>query len=284
MWRFWRWKRREPTPAPALDVSPVASVLSDTGCHRQQNEDSARIVHAGTGNRGDRGLLLVVADGMGGHEAGEVASQAAVELIEKEYREARGTPGEALAKAFQAAHGQILRMATADASMHGMGTTCTALAIVGRQAWAAHVGDTRLYLVRGKGIYQLSEDHTQCMEMVRKGLLTEEQARRREDRNVLLRAMGTRPELSFTVWSDPMAICPGDSFVLCSDGLHDMVADAEIREIVRGSEPVFACQKLVRMARERGGYDNITIAVASVPAGGGPVVAVRSTRESEIAL
>jgi PPM family protein phosphatase len=282
MWRIWRWKRREPSPAPEPEGEPVASVLSDTGCIRPQNEDSARIVHAGAGSHGDRGLLLVVADGMGGHEAGEVASQAAVELIEKEYRETRGTPGEALAKAFQAAHGQILRMSSADASLHGMGTTCTALAIVGRQAWAAHVGDTRLYLVRGKGIYQLSEDHTQCQEMVRQGLLTEVEARRREDRNVLLRAMGTRPVLSFTAWREPMTVNPGDSFVLCSDGLHDLVADGEIREIVRGSEPVSACRQLVKMARDRGGYDNITIAVAAVPAGGGPPVAVRSTREYEI--
>jgi serine/threonine protein phosphatase PrpC len=282
MWRLWKWKRRETTPAQRAETrEPVASVLSDTGCHRQQNEDSARIVHAGTSHRGDRGLLVVVADGMGGHEAGEVASQAAVELIEKEYREAKGTPGEALAKAFHVAHGQILRMAASDASMNGMGTTCTALAIVGREAWAAHVGDTRLYLVRGKGIYQLSEDHTQCMEMVRRGLLTEEEARLREDRNVLVRAMGTRPELSFMAWREPMAVQPGDSFVLCSDGLHDLVADAEIREIVRGSEPQPACRKLVKMARERGGYDNITIAVAAVPAAGGPPVSAKSTREFE---
>jgi len=279
---FTKWKKNS-TPAGAGDArEPVASLLSDTGCQRHENEDSARIVRAGVGSHGDRGLLVVVADGMGGHEAGEVASQAAVEVIEKEYREARGTPGEALEKAFRAAHEQIFQMAAVNRAMSGMGTTCTALAIVGGQAWAAHVGDSRLYLVREGNIYQLSEDHTQCMELVRKGLLTEEQARKHDDRNVLIRAMGTRQELSVMTFPEPMAVRPGDAFVLCSDGLHDLVANGEIREVVRGAEPAEACQKLVKMARERGGYDNITIAVAAIPPLAGRTGTAKPTREYEV--
>ena len=275
------WKKKAAPPAEAGAREPVASLLSDTGCQRQQNEDSARIVRAGVGSHGDRGLLVVVADGMGGHEAGEVASQAAVEVIEQEYREAKGNPGEALEKAFRAAHHQIFQMAAANRAMSGMGTTCTALAIVGGQAWAAHVGDSRLYLVRGDGIYQLSEDHTQCMEMVRQGLLSEAQARQHDDRNVLIRAMGTRPELAVMTFPEPMAVKPGDAYVLCSDGLHDLVNNGEIREVVKGSEPRDACQKLVKMARERGGYDNITVAVAAVPAKGAPA-GPKPTREYEV--
>lgn len=279
---FSKW-RRSLAPATAADApEPVASLLSDPGCHRSENEDSARIVRAGTARHGDRGLLVVVADGMGGHEAGEVASQAAVEVIEKEYREARGTPGEALEKAFHTAHDQIFRMAAANRAMSGMGTTCTALAIVGGRAWAAHVGDSRLYLVRGGNIYQLSEDHTQCMEMVRKGLLSEAQARQHDDRNVLVRAMGTRHELAAMTFPEPMAVKPGDAFVLCSDGLHDLVNNSEIREVVHSSDPPDACRKLVKMARERGGYDNITIAVAAIPPLGGSVGGVQPTRDYEV--
>jgi serine/threonine protein phosphatase PrpC len=273
--------KESPRRAGPESGEPSASLLSDAGCHRQQNEDSARIVRAGAGSHGDRGLLLIVADGMGGHDAGEVASQAAVEMIEQEYREAKGTPGEALATAFRRAHAQILRLAAANSAMSGMGTTCTALAIVGRLAWAAHVGDSRLYLVRGEGIYQLSEDQTQCMDMVRQGLISREEAMRHEDRNVLAHAMGTRHELALMTWPEPMAVQPGDAFVLCSDGLHELVADAEIRQVVHGSEPEQACRKLVRMARERGGYDNITVAVAVVPAQEAAPAAVKATRQYE---
>jgi serine/threonine protein phosphatase PrpC len=279
--RFWASKTRGQASGFAQLPEPLAGLLTDAGCRREQNEDAARIVRAGSGPHGNRGLLLVVADGMGGHEAGEVASQAAVEMIEREYREARGTPGDALARAFRTAHNQILLLAAANAALSGMGTTCTALAIVGWKAWAAHVGDSRLYLIRGNGIYQLSEDHTQCMEMVRKGLLTLEEARRHEDRNVLARAMGTRSELALMTWPAPMTVKAGDSFVLCSDGLHDLVGDGEIRNVVEGAAPQSACQRLVKMARERGGYDNITVAIAAIPAANGIPAPLKATRECE---
>lgn len=271
---FARWKHA----APPEEVTPEAGLLSDTGCHRSQNQDSVRIVRAGA-----RGLLLVVADGMGGHKAGEVASQTAVEVIEREYRGARGTPGEALDRAFHRAHREILRLAAGDPSLKGMGTTCTALALAGRQAWAAHVGDSRLYLVRNGAIYQLSEDHTQCMELVRRGAMTLTEAHQHEDRNILVRAMGTRPALEPMIWREPMAVRAGDAFVLCSDGLHDLVDGAEIREVVAGAAPDDACRRLVQMAVDRGGYDNITVAIARVPAPetAAPLKPTRSLEVSE---
>jgi protein phosphatase len=256
-------------------------VLSDTGCVRAQNEDSARIVRAGAGAHGDRGLLVIVADGMGGHEAGEVASQAAVEVIEQTYREASGTPGEALATAFEKAHQQILRLSSRNPAMAGMGTTCTALAIVGGRAWAAHVGDSRLYLARCGTVYQVTEDQTQCMEMVRQGLMSLEEAERHEDRNVLAHAMGTRPELAVLTWPEPMPVRAGDRFVLCSDGLHDLVSSEEILQVVRDADPAESCDKLVRMARQRGGYDNITVAVAEIPDGAPSPASANATREYE---
>ncbi len=271
----WTGTPKAPVASPPPDP-PAASLLSDPGCHRQLNEDSARIVLAG-----ERGVLLVVADGMGGHKAGEVASQTAVEMIEQEYRGSRGTPGEALAKAFQRAHREILRLAAHDSALAGMGTTCTALAIVNRQAWAAHVGDSRLYLIRNGGIYQLSEDHTQCMELVRQGAMTLADAQKHEDRNILCRAMGTRPNLEAVIWPEPMPVQPGDCFLLCSDGLHDLVTDAELREVAGGLDPDMACTKLIKMARERGGYDNITVLIANVPT---PAMApaMKPTRQLEV--
>ncbi len=279
---FSKFRAKRTKGAPPEAPEPVAGLLSDAGCVRSQNEDAGRIVRAGYGRYGDRGLLLVVADGMGGHEAGEVASNAAVELIEREYRETEGTPGEALEKAFRRANQEILRLASATASLHGMGTTCTALAIVGRQAWFAHVGDSRLYLVRGDTTYQLSEDQTQCMDMVRKGLMTLDEAQRHEDRNVLISAMGTKQALALTGSSESMSVRPGDAFVLCSDGLHDLVTPDEIRETVRSAEPEIACERLVTMAKQRGGPDNITIAVAAIPLNGTRPFDLKPTRECEV--
>ena len=285
---FWPWKNKRNATGPqetletAAENEPIACLLSDVGCHRELNEDSARIVRASADGHVDRGLLVVVADGMGGHQAGEVASQAAVETVGKEYSTLRGTPGEALEKAFRRAHQAILKLAQDNPALAGMGTTCTAVAIVGRQAWAAHVGDSRLYLVRGREIYQLSEDHTHCMEMVRNGLMTLEEAKRHEDRNVVIRAMGTRPELALMTWPKPMTVKPRDIFVLCSDGLHDLVSDAEIREAVWDTNPSLACPKLVKMARDRGGYDNITLAVVAIPSADSAPVALKETRQYEV--
>jgi len=219
---------------------------------------------------------------MGGHHAGEVASQTAVETIAAEYPRARGTPGQALEKAFHKAHEAIGKLAAHSPEMSGMGTTCTALALVGSELWAAHIGDSRLYLIRGGRIYQLSEDHTQCMEMVRRGLLTLEEARHHEDRNVLVRAMGTRPELDLMLWTEPMTVKPGDAFVLCSDGLHDLVAAEEIRELAQGVSTGDACRQLVRMARERGGYDNITVAVVAIGTPSADAAGLGVTREIEV--
>jgi PPM family protein phosphatase len=280
---FWHGKRRkpevvEPAPPPVQQLDLAAALVSDVGCHRELNEDSGRIVQAGQG----RGLLVIVADGMGGHQAGEVASQTAVETIGKEYTEGKGSPGECLSEAFLAAHRRIYKMAQSDAGLSGMGTTCTALAIVGAEAWAAHVGDSRLYLLRNGSIYQLSEDHTQCMEMVRRGLMTLAEAHQNEDRNILTYAMGTRTDLNAVVWDEPMSVRPGDYYLLCSDGMHDLVSEPEILQVVRGTAAEAACHKLVTMAKERGGYDNITVAVVSVPAPDDGASQIKETRTYEV--
>lgn len=277
--------RKKEGAAPAVQApleNLEAVLLSDTGCQRTNNQDSGKIVHPTNGSSSSGGLLVIVADGMGGHQAGEVASQTAVSTVADVFQRVKGTPGEALEEAFLEANRNILQLATKNEAMTGMGTTCTALAIIGNEAWAAHVGDSRLYLVRGAEIYQLSEDHTVIQEMVRKGLLTAEAAEHHEDRNVLLRAMGTKPELSIMRWPEPMDVRKGDAFLLCSDGLHDLVNDSEMMAVVKDARPADACRKLILMARERGGYDNITVAVVAVNSADGQSSSMMETRQVEV--
>jgi len=248
----------QPEPAGPFRVGSQ----SDPGCHRELNEDSFRVVAPEAESAtAQKGLLVIVADGMGGHQSGEVASALAVETVSREYYALDGETPERLEKAFLAANREIHQQSASRQSLGGMGTTCTALALVGGDAWAAHVGDSRIYLVRGGAIYRMTEDHSAVMDLVKKGILSLEQARRHGDRNILLRAMGHHEELEVEVWKEPFPIRPGDRFVLCSDGLHDPVDDAEIMDAALRLEPREACAELVRLARERGGYDNITVVV-----------------------
>ncbi len=251
-------KTQEKAPAPTATLKPVVCLESDVGCVRTNNEDNGKVLFT---EQPGRGLLVVVADGMGGHEKGEVASQTAVDTITGFYPKAKGTPSEALDGAFRRAHQAIRKLNGNHEGAACMGTTCTALALVDGKAWAAHIGDSRLYMVRDGGIYQLSEDMTMVMEMVRQGLLTLEQAEHHEDRNVLLHAMGTKPEFPLMLWKEPMDVRSGDSFLLCSDGLHDLVQDDEICSAVHKARPQDACRKLIQMAKDRGGYDNVTVAI-----------------------
>jgi protein phosphatase len=239
-------------------------MLSDVGCHRAINEDSGKIVHPGDPReRARKGILVAVADGMGGHEAGEVASRMAVETLSRVYYASAEEPGAALVSGFRDANREIHAFAGQKPELAGMGTTCSALAVAGETVYGAHVGDSRIYLVRRGDIYQMSEDHSEVMQMVRQGLLTLEEARRHEDRNVLLRALGTRAEVEVSGWTEPLAVFAGDRFVLSSDGLHDGVRTDEIRDATLEKPPEEACRWLVDLARQRGGYDNITVAVVA---------------------
>jgi protein phosphatase len=240
----------------------VATVRSDAGCHREVNEDHCLYRPP---NGDGRGALAIVADGMGGHAAGEVASRMAVEVVKRIYYD-YDDASVALEKAFREANRAIYRAARSDGRLNGMGTTCTALALRNGLAYCAHVGDSRLYLARGGEIYLMSEDHSAVMELVRRGMLSREAARNHADRNIILRALGTRPEADVTIWQEPFPVRAGDCFVLCSDGLSDQVADEEIKRIVLSSEPDAACEQLIALAKERGGHDNITVGVLKVAA------------------
>jgi protein phosphatase len=277
---FGWWKRQPKQPAPVeqntgfvFDAPPrheySVGLRSDVGCVREINEDNARYVvpqNGATAQNGAaaRGLLVMVADGMGGHASGEVASELAVETVCREYFASSAAPDVALRKALEASNHAIHETARRDASKKGMGTTCTALCLLNGVAVSAHVGDSRLYLIRGGGIYLMSEDHSAVMELVRQGLLTPDEARRHENKNLITRALGLHPSVEVATWKEPFPLQDCDRFLLCSDGLYDLVEDAEILDRVLRCEPEQACSELIELAKQRGGHDNITVAVVHV--------------------
>ena len=242
-----------------------AGLITDRGCVRDLNEDCCQVVHPSDPDVLDqKGVLIVVADGMGGCQAGEVASRIAVETVARAYYASAGEPQAALAAAFHEANSEIHQFSLVRDELNGMGTTCTALVIQGSLAHSAHVGDSRLYLVRSSLIYQMTEDHSVVMELVKRGALTPNAARHHVDRNIILRALGTRATIEVATWEQPLPVRAGDWFVLCSDGLHDAVTDEEIRLAAESGEAAAACESLVATARGRGGHDNITVAIARV--------------------
>ncbi|HEX8559580.1 MAG TPA: Stp1/IreP family PP2C-type Ser/Thr phosphatase [Pyrinomonadaceae bacterium] len=251
--------------APLARFELAASVQTDKGCVREINEDSGRLVRpSDPAQLASKGVLVVVADGMGGHSAGEVASQMAADAVTRLYYESPEEPGAALRRAVEEANRRIHEAATADAAKHGMGTTCTALALCGDTAYAAHVGDSRLYMLRAGSLYQLSEDHSAVNEMVKLGIITKEQARTHEDKNVILRALGTNPEVEVST-VEPWRVREGDQYLLCSDGLYDLVLDEEVADILKGAGDVHAAgERLITTAKERGGHDNITVGIIAI--------------------
>jgi protein phosphatase len=226
--------------------------LTDVGRKRRINQDSC-----GEFPGSDGALLLVCCDGMGGHEGGEIASGIAVETIGEVFGRANGPPDLALRRAFEAAHARVQERATQRTELRGMGTTGVALYFDGRdRAWLAHVGDSRIYRLRSGVIEQLTVDHSVIAELLRSGRITPEQAEQ-QPHNELTRAIGASPQLE--VDTAVHELQEGDRFVLCSDGLWNMVEAQEITRTLLRESPQRAVKQLVDRANECGGTDNITI-------------------------
>lgn len=266
-WPFSRRSARPTTaaPAPSEPIALRVAVVSDVGNVRSQNEDRGRSVHPGDpATLARRGVLVLVADGMGGHEAGDVASTAAADIVAERYYASDARPRQALADAFTDANTRI-HAAAGEPGREGMGTTCTALVLRGTEAFWAHVGDSRLYRVRDGRIDRLTTDHSVVAEMVAEGLLTEDEARNHDARNVITRALGIHAETEVTL-GGPAAVAVDDVYVLMSDGLYDLVSDLEIATALTGSGVHDAAHALVDQAKARGGHDNVTVAVVRVVA------------------
>ncbi len=243
---------------------------TDPGCVRERNEDSLAI---------DRELgLLIVADGMGGHNSGEVASGLATGTILEFARRLFGKDRNAeppetepklslrsrqIAHLIVNANSVIYEKSRAFPKDHGMGTTIVVVATDEESVTVGHVGDSRFYLLRKGKLHLLTEDHSLVMDQVKHGLLTLEQAEKSHLQNILTRALGTEDKVEVDVKDHEAR--PGDVFMICSDGLTKMISESEIVRVLKSKSPEAAVDELIGRAREEGGVDNVTVVVARYP-------------------
>ncbi|HEX7879764.1 MAG TPA: Stp1/IreP family PP2C-type Ser/Thr phosphatase [Candidatus Eisenbacteria bacterium] len=237
--------------------------ITDPGLKRSGNEDSFEWWPRNPEEADQRGILLLVCDGMGGAQAGERASHLAVETIVRVWREAPpGDPVSAIRTAFEAANTAVNDESRADPSRRGMGTTGTAVVIIGSDLVVAHVGDSRAYLADGASLTQLTADHSLVAHLVERGQITPEEARVDPRRNVVTRSIGVTPQIEVDVTEHTGALTPGSTVLLCSDGLHGVVSDEEIGEHLALPDVADVGARLIDHANRMGGPDNITALLA----------------------
>ncbi|WP_287492847.1 Stp1/IreP family PP2C-type Ser/Thr phosphatase [Sellimonas sp.] len=232
--------------------------MTDIGRKREINQDYVFATDETIGNLPN---LLVVADGMGGHRAGDFASRFTVEVLAEEVQNCKEThPETILGNSIQAANERLLEEAEKDNRLEGMGTTLVAATIMDHVLYFANVGDSRLYLIN-KEIRQLSKDHSMVEEMVRLGGLTEEEAKHHPDKNIITRAIGVKQKVEPDFFE--YRLKGGDIILMCSDGLTNMVDDDEIFQIVKSARDIVeAVESLIQRANENGGSDNIGVVLA----------------------
>jgi protein phosphatase len=244
-------------------TSLLFSDRTDVGRRRASNQDSKSVVPPSSPQQyRARGWLFLVADGMGAHAAGEMASGIAAERVPLVYEKAaQRSPPLALRQSIEQTNAEINAKGESAAEFRGMGTTCTALVLVPRGALVGHIGDSRAYRVRGRTIEQLSRDHSLVWELESAGGMSREQAAGAAPKNIITRSMGPHPQVDVDI-DGPHSVEEGDTFVLCSDGLSGQVADEEIGLFAGQLEPGDATAALVGLALVRGAPDNVTVIVA----------------------
>lgn len=232
--------------------------MTDVGRRREMNQD---YVYATGQPIGPFPNLLVVADGMGGHKAGDFASKFTVEVVKREIAGSRSRkPEKVLHDAIQVANRELIRVASRDVKLEGMGTTLVVATVIGDTLYFANIGDSRLYLI-DDNIKQLSKDHSLVEEMVRLGGIKAEDARNHPDKNIITRAMGVKDEAEADFYE--FRIKRGDKILMCTDGLSNMVEDEDMFGLVKGSRDVVeAVQMLIDRANSNGGRDNIGVVLA----------------------
>jgi protein phosphatase len=234
---------------------------TDRGNVRKANEDYL------AGERiKDAEYLFIVADGMGGHRAGDVASRVGATSFIKHYKKLRkkNTPiDDTILRALIKANLSILEKAESDPRKRGMGTTFSAVVLADMKAYVAHVGDSRIYLIRDDEMVQLTTDHTFVGKMVEEGRITEDEARDHPQKNILYMSLGARKSFEPEI-NKSLELLDDDIFIMCSDGLNNMVSDNLIKEYVLSYPPRESVEELIRMANENGGTDNITLQVIHV--------------------
>ncbi len=242
------------------------SSLTDVGCLRENNEDSLAYWEPLEDAVFARlGRLAVVADGMGGCEGGQFASRIAVETVEEIYTSsADPDPQQRLLEGFRQAHARIQQRARENPSLHGMGTTMTAFALVGNHLYYAHIGDSRLYLLRAGKLRVITRDHSLVSRLVETGIIRAEDADNHPQKHVLTAAVGIAEEIEPDFSPEPVALEQSDVLLLCTDGLWGQVSEPELQEALASQSPAEACRSLVQLAKDHGGPDNITLQIARV--------------------
>ena len=252
--------------AGSRDMSLIVKGETDTGRVRDHNEDQYLALGRDQSPSG-AGALLVVADGMGGQPAGEVASLIAVQHIEERFRSGGLTSvdDKDLEEALRELLGDVNRAvltAGQEPDKRGMGTTCTLVIIKGQQLYFSHVGDSRAYLLRAGQLNQITTDHSWVEEAVAKGTMTREEARIHPNRNIITRAIGLEADLK--VDTDQVSLQRGDLVLLCSDGLNSMIPDEDILKTLQESSTDTVCSNLIKAANDAGGRDNTSVVIAVV--------------------
>ncbi len=263
----------------SFESSIEVASLSDVGMRRTNNQDNLAISLSNSAESwAKKGHLFIVADGMGAHAAGELASKLAVDQVPHLYaRSSEPSAPEALKKAVVGANTEINRRGQMNEDFHNMGTTLSSLLLIPQGAVAAHIGDSRVYRLRQNKLEQLTFDHSLVWEMKAAGQLTaREEAEGKIPKNVITRSLGPYPECKVDL-EGPFPVSAGDSFLLCSDGLTGVVSDAEIAAFLSNMPPSEAVKVLVDLANLRGGPDNITVIIAKVT---GPEITTSGTAKA----
>ena len=240
--------------------------LTDVGCIRKNNEDSYCYWEPSGDDLFPRlGRLAIIADGMGGYEGGQIASSMAVEVVRDAYaNSSEPDPEKRLSHAFAEAHRRIQQRAAADRALQGMGTTCTALALVNRELHFGHVGDSRLYLRRQGRLELLTRDHTLVAHWVETGALNRQEADTHPQKHVLTAALGVSEQVHPDLSGAPLPLHSGDVLLLCSDGLWGQLDERQISMALGASVLDDASRNLVHLAKANGGPDNITLVLLRV--------------------
>ena len=255
-----------------LGVRMTVAGRSDVGRVRKNNEDAFTVTDLDSGTRFEasegsheldlleRGILLALSDGMGGHQAGEVASALVLDSLRKDMRSAGSGPIQQKIAAAVSRANAAVREASKSAEKHGMGATLTAVFVHGSEAYVAEVGDSRAYLLRGGRLRQITRDQTLVQAMVDQGVLSPDQAKKSAQKNIVLQAVGLADDVRVAIGR--FEYRRGDRILICSDGVSNALAEDELRDLLSTATPKDACDRVIDLANERGGQDNATAIVA----------------------
>lgn len=232
--------------------------ISDIGRRRAYNEDFHGF------RKMANGVVFVVCDGMGGHAGGAVASRIATESVLDFFERPIDDIGEAIDRALRFANARIYSAAQDDGDLKGMGTTVTVLVIDNDDCYIGHVGDSRIYLKSNGKLNRLTKDHSYVQTLVDKGVITDRDARKHPKRNRIFEALGNKPRTNPTICESPIHVKKGDCFLLCTDGLNDMISDLAIERAIDVNSVDRSCKRLIAAANAAGGKDNVTATLVRI--------------------